>query len=173
MTFSVTKFGKPLDPSLYTWDKANNVFSTEEDHLVLDFGDYNGVTFKTGYYCTFHTENNCTFHTGSGCIFNTGFDCTFYTEDGCIFNTVDNCKFYTGENCIFNTGVNCTFDTENNCTFNVSWSCKFTVGKECVIVRRDIFEVIFPPEKKWIKLNDCRTPGYLNEEEILMKEIIE
>lgn len=157
MTFSVTKNGQPLDPDKYTWDEENKVFSTYESFLVLDFIDYFNVTFNTGHYC----------------IFNTGHSCTFNTKYNCTFNTGPYCIFHTGSYCIFNTDYKCTFNTEYCCMFNVYYSCKFKVGKECVIKRRDVFEFFSPPDNKLIQLNEWKIPGFLTEEEILMKEIIE
>lgn len=63
-TFNVTKNGKPLDPSLYTWDEKTKTFSTKESGLVLDFRSLDN--------CTFYTGNSCTFDTGYGCTFKTG-----------------------------------------------------------------------------------------------------
>ena len=76
MNFSVTKNGKELNKSRYTWNEKNLVFSTNEHNLVLDFSGLNGITFRTGY--------NCTFDTGSGCTFDTGSDCTFKTGEQCV-----------------------------------------------------------------------------------------
>ena len=55
MNFSVTQYGKELDPSKYNWDPKTKTFSTTEDDLVLDFSNINGVTFDTGDNCTFKT----------------------------------------------------------------------------------------------------------------------
>ena len=59
MTFSVTQYGKPLDPSKYFWDEDKKIFSTKENDLVLDFSDYYFITFNTGYSCYFHTGSDC------------------------------------------------------------------------------------------------------------------
>lgn len=64
MNYSVTKNGKPLDKSLYTWDEETKTFSSKEDGLVLDFSDCSGVTFETGSNCTFDTRSRCTFKAG-------------------------------------------------------------------------------------------------------------
>ena len=74
-TFSVTKDGKPLAPSLYNWDEKTRTFSSSENGLVLDFRELSDCTFNTGWDCTFVTNGNCTFKTGSGCTFDTGEDC--------------------------------------------------------------------------------------------------
>ena len=66
--FSVTKNGKELDKSLYTWDENSKTFSTCENGLVLDFISVNGCTFKTGGDCTFKTDDYCTFKTGEECV---------------------------------------------------------------------------------------------------------
>ena len=124
--FSVTKNGKELDKSLYTWDENSKTFSTCENGLVLDFISVNGCTFKTGGDCTFKTDDDCTFKTGDYCTFNTGYDCTFDT----------------GHNCTFDTGYDCTFDTGDCCTFKTDDYCTFKTGEECVAVRRGIFEII-------------------------------
>ena len=116
--FSVTKNGKELDKSLYTWDENSKTFSTCENGLVLDFISVNGCTFKTG--------GDCTFKTGFGCTFKTGYDCTFDTGGDCTFKTDDDCTFDTGDCCTFKTDDYCTFKT----------------GEECVAVRRGIFEII-------------------------------
>jgi len=92
MNFSVTKKGKPLDPSLYSWDKKTKTFSTTESELVLDFNNMDNITFKT--------SSNCTFDTGSDCTFNTGSDCTFKTGSDCTFDTCSSCTFKTGWNCV-------------------------------------------------------------------------
>ena len=89
--FSVTQFGKPLDPSKYIWDESTRTFSTNESNLVLDFLD---VDF-------------CTFTTGSNCIFTTGYSCTFTTLDRCTFTTCSDCTFTTGSDCTFTTGSEC------------------------------------------------------------------
>lgn len=76
MKFSITKFGKKLKKSLYTWDKKTQTLSTNEDNLVLDFPGIDRITFKTG--------SNCTFNTGHSCTFNTNSDCTFKVDHNCI-----------------------------------------------------------------------------------------
>ena len=73
--FSVTKNGKELDKSLYTWDENSKTFSTCENGLVLDFISVNGCTFKTGFGCTFKTDDCCTFDVDDGCTFKTGEEC--------------------------------------------------------------------------------------------------
>ena len=64
---TVTKNGKPLDQTLYTYDESNKVFSSSENGLVVHF-DGHGGTFKTGTGCTFKTGYGCTFDTGYGCV---------------------------------------------------------------------------------------------------------
>ena len=97
--FSVTQHGKELDKSKYVWDENNKVFSTKEDNLVLDFSDYDGITFNTNHSCIFSTGDNCTFNTEGFCVFMTGSNCTFNTNLNCTFNTGDSCTFNTGRNC--------------------------------------------------------------------------
>ena len=70
--FTVTQKGKPLSTELYTWDESTKTFSSNENDLVLDFTEIDGVTFKTGGYCIFKTGNECNFKTESGCFFKTG-----------------------------------------------------------------------------------------------------
>ena len=134
--FSVTKNGKKLDKNLYTWDEESKTFSTKEDRLVLDFSEYNGVTFKTSYGCTFKTGHDCTFNTSHSCTFDTGPYCTFKTGSGCTFKTV----------------YDCTFDTGSSCTFKTE--------EDCVIVRRDVFEIIQPEPNVKIRLNGWGEKGY-------------
>jgi hypothetical protein len=152
MNFSVTKNGKPLSKELYTWDEKTKTFSSNESYLVLDFTGIDGVTFRTGHFCTFETSSLCTFKTGSGCTFQTGFNCTFKTGF--------NCTFDTGSGCTFKTGSRCTFKTYSHCTFDTSSDCTFKTGSKCVVVRRDIFEVIQLKENQKIKLNGCQVKGY-------------
>ena len=76
MSYSVTKNGIPLDPSLYTFNEETRTFSSKEDDLVLDFSLISGCTFKTGSGCTFNTNSYCTFKTS--------YDCTFKTGSGCV-----------------------------------------------------------------------------------------
>jgi len=99
MNFSITQNGKKLSKRKYNWNKDTKILSTNENNLVLDFSEYNGVTFKTGH--------NCTFKTGNGCIFKTNSNCTF--------NTGDYCTFKTGYNCTFNIGSSCTFTCREKC----------------------------------------------------------
>ena len=144
MNFSVTKNGKELDPSLYTWDESTKTFATDESGLVLDFSEMYGVTFKTGDFCAFKTGDRCAFKTGRECTFKTGSNCAFYTGD--------NCAFYTWHSCAFKTGYGCTFDT--------GYGCIFKTGERCVIVRRDVYEVIEIEPNKKIKLNVFNVKGF-------------
>jgi len=144
MSYSITKFGIPLDKSLYTIDEKTKTFSSNEWRLVLDFINETGWTFKT--------DSNCTFNTGSCCTFNTGYNCTFKTGRDCTFKTDSDCTFDTDSDCTFNTGSDCTFDTFHNCTFNT--------GSDCVVVRRDRYEVIELKEGIKIKLNNFNIKGY-------------
>lgn len=137
--FSVTKDGKPLDKSLYTWDEKTRTLSTTENNLVLDFSGLDNCAFKTGSICTFNTGHNCTFDTGWDCTFKTDYSCIFYTGSGCTFDTdwgctfrTDSyCTFNTGHKCTFKTGLGCTFDTGDNCTFKTDWDCTFDTGYNC------------------------------------------
>lgn len=160
MDFSITKFGKKLKKSLYTWDEKTQTLSTNEDNLVLDFSGINRVTFKTGFNCTFNTSHSCVFNTGSGCTFSTGSSCTFNTTGNCIFNTSYNCTFYTGAGCTFDVGFNCTFKTGAGCAFKTSCDCTFDTGGNCVIIRRDVYEVIEILHNTRIKLNSCGIKSY-------------
>jgi hypothetical protein len=56
----VLQNGKPLDLEKFEWDEKTNVFSSEENGLVLDFKGIDDCTFKTWF--------DCTFKTGSGCV---------------------------------------------------------------------------------------------------------
>lgn len=109
--FSVTQYGKALDNSKYSWDEKNKIFNTDENDLVLDFSDYDGVTFRTGNCCTLTTGFDCIFSTGNDCVFKTGAGCKFKTGDYCIFKTSDSCVFRTGHNCFVSRydvlGVTC------------------------------------------------------------------
>ena len=149
----ITQYGKELDVSKYNWDKETKTFSTKESNLVLDFSDYDGITFKTGANCTFNTGDDCTFNTGSGCTFKTGPDCTFNTGDSCTF-------FDTGSDCNFKTGSNCTFETSYGCTFNTGPNCTFHTGYNCFCIRYDVKGITEIPEGKRIKLNNHTISGY-------------
>jgi hypothetical protein len=142
--FSVTKNGKALNKSKYTWNEKTKTFSTTEYNLVIDFTGVNNVTFRTGSYCVFKTGDNCTFDTGNNCTFKTGSDCTFKT----------------GVRCTFNTGALCTFDTGYSCTFNT--------GENCVAIRYDVKGIIKIPEGKTIKFNTTEVSGY----KVIEKHII-
>jgi hypothetical protein len=150
--FSVTKDGEVLDPRLYTWDEKTKTFSSEEDGLVLDFTDVDGVTFKTGSDCTFITDSYCAFNTVSSCTFLTGSYCVFYTGSSCTF--------VTSYSCTFKTGHSCTFKTGSDCAFNTGYSCIFEVGKNCSLIRYDVSGVTEIPTDKKIKLNDYKIAGY-------------
>jgi hypothetical protein len=127
MNFSVTKDGLPLDPSLYSWNSKNYIFSTSQDGLILDFSGIN--------YCTFITPRSCTFKTGKHCNFITGWDCIFETEGMCTFTT--------GANCNFKTGWNCTFESGNYCTFET--------GTKSVVINGQLFWVIDISDYKKVK----------------------
>jgi hypothetical protein len=170
--FSVTRFGKELDKSKYTWDEKNKVFSTKENCLVLDFWDYDRVTFNTGFGCIFGARNYCIFNTGSDCIFNTISFCHFNTSSHCTFATGNYCIFNTDSFCIFKTSSDCIFNTGSDCTFNTNSDCTFKTGENCVVIRRDVIGTIEIPVNKTIKLNDYKIAGYTEIEEI-KKEIKE
>ena len=160
MNYSVTKNGKPLSKSLYTFDEETRTFFSNEDGLVFDFNNIGGATFKTGSSCTFKTGSSCTFETGYYCTFDTGSRCTFKTGSSCTFDTGSYCTFDTESYCTFKTGYYCTFKTGSDCTFNTGSGCTFETGKDCVVVRRDIFEVITLTEGITIKLNEAGASGY-------------
>ena len=83
--FTVSQNGKELDKSKYSWDEKSKTFGTNEDNLVLDFSEHNGVAFNTGSDCTFKTGLNCTFNTGWNCTFNVGEKCCLhYTWNDCF-----------------------------------------------------------------------------------------
>ena len=83
--FTVSQNGKELDKSKYSWDEKSKTFGTDENDLVLDFSEHNGVAFKTGANCTFKTGSNCTFNTGWNCTFNVGEKCCLhYTWNDCF-----------------------------------------------------------------------------------------
>jgi hypothetical protein len=164
-TFSVTKCGIPLDPSLYTWDEKTKTFSSKEYGLVLDFAGITGVTFNTGYNCTFYTGNSCTFKTGSSCTFNAGSNCAFKTGADCTFDTGYRCTFITGHSCTFKTGHDCAFKTSSHCTFKTSSKCTFEVGENCCLIRYDVKGVTEIPTGKKIQLNDYGISGYTIVEE--------
>jgi hypothetical protein len=151
-TFSVTRNGWALNPSLYNWDEKTKTFSSKENGLVLDFTDVYGVTFNTGHSCTFKTGSVCTFKTDSHCTFDTGHSCVFDTGHYCTFNTDSYCAFYTGPYCTFETGSDCTFKTNYNCTFEV--------GDNCFMTRFDVKGVTEIPTGKKIKLNGQEIAGY-------------
>jgi len=143
--FTVTQFGKALAKSKYQWNEETRAFSSEENHLVLDFSEVDG----------------CTINAGSHCVFKSGKDCSFNTGPGCTFYTKANCEFNTEHWCYFNTEPLCIFNTRDACTFDVGHACTITTGKESVIVRRGgVFEVIQPEPFQTIKLNGDKTLGY-------------
>ena len=55
----VLQNGKPLPLDKFEWDEKTNTFSSDENYLVLDFGDINNCTFNTGSDCTFKTGEHC------------------------------------------------------------------------------------------------------------------
>ena len=137
-SFSVTRSGIKLDISRYNWNEETRIFSTNEndDNLVLDFRNWDGVIFRTG--------NSCIFKTGDYCIFDTGSNCTFDTFSSCTFRTGPYCTFHTGSDCTFHTGSDCTFLT----------------GSNCVAIRYDVNGIIYIPDEKIIKLNGDGIPGF-------------
>ena len=160
--YSITKKGEPLDLRLYRWNEKTKTLITKESGLVLDFSDYEGVTFKTGSFCTFKTGCDCTFDTGYDCTFETWGGCTFKTGKYCTFKTWSDCTFNTGHGCTFQTGYDCTFGTLWNCIFKTGFNCTFDTGNDCVVIRKDIFEVINMNDikTKKIKLNGHGEAGY-------------
>jgi hypothetical protein len=160
MNYSITQNGKPLSPDKYIWDAATKTLATTENDLVLDFGDVDRVTFRTGSNCTFNTGSFCTFGTGSFCTFNTGSYCTFKTGSSCTFNTGSDCTFGTGSYCTFNTGSDCTFNTGSDCTFSTGFDCTFKTGKNCSLIRYDVDGVTELPVDTTIKLNSYGVAGY-------------
>ena len=85
----VLQNGKPLDLDKFEWDEKTNTFTTQENDLMLDFGNIDNFNFNTGSYCNFNTGSYCNFKTGSDCNFNTGFNCNFKTGSYCIFSFIE------------------------------------------------------------------------------------
>jgi len=176
MNYSVTRFGAPLDKSLYTIDEKTRTFSSEEHGLVLDFNLVNGWKFQTSFNCTLKTGSDCSFVAGDNCFFRTGFGCVFDTDSDCIFKTGAYCTFNTSYECTFDAGYNCTFNTGYGCvfkagpygTFKVGSDCiistnyfsTFETGPNCVVLRRDTEEVIELTEGTKKKLNTYGVRGY-------------
>ena len=90
---SISQAGKIIDPSKYSMDFDNKIFSSEESHLVFDFHSTDGWTFNTGDNCTFEADGSCTFKAGDYGIFKAGRNCTFKTGRGCTFDTESECAF--------------------------------------------------------------------------------
>lgn len=193
--FTVSRFGVPLDPSLYTWDEENKTLTTQESNLVIDAYHTAGMIFYTGNGCMFKTSSDCAFYTGKDCIFQTGSRCAFQTGSNCQFTTGSNCNFTTGSNCHFiteshcnfnHTGIQCVFTTGAFCRFlavsgifNIGPSCKFySVGMCSMVIRRDIDEMYPYPEGKRIEVERWHVKGfkelnffqYKNPEEIFLKD---
>jgi hypothetical protein len=160
ITFSVTKYGKVLDPRSYDWNENTKTFSSNEHGLVLDFTSVDEVAFNTGHSCTFLTGSECTFNTGNSCIFKTGPSCTFNTGSYCTFKTGSYCTFKTSSNCTFEASTNCTFNTDSDCTFKTSYNCTFEVGENCFLMRYDVKGVTEIPPGKKIKSNGYKIYGY-------------
>jgi hypothetical protein len=147
--FSITQNGIELDKSKYNWNEETKTLTTTKNNLVLDFSDYNNVTFNTGYFCTFKTGHTCTFNTGSYCTFYTGHTCTFYT----------------GSYCTFNTSYSCTFTTGFDCTFTTSSDCTLKTGDNCVAIRYDVKGITEIPKDITIKFNSIGVSGYTKVQE--------
>jgi hypothetical protein len=155
--FSITQYGKELDKSKYSWNEKTKTLSTTEIYLVLDFSNYDNVTFNTGNYCIFTTGHHCTFTTGHYCTFTTGSSCAFHTSYSCTFKTGDYCTFKTGSFCTFKTGKNCIFHTGYDCTFKTD--------ENCVAIRYDVKGIIEIPKDITIKFNDYGISGYTEVQE--------
>lgn len=158
--FLITRDGKIIDPSLYTWDKHSRTLTTKEAGLTLDFSGIDNIIFNTGSNCIFLADINCIFNTGNYCMFNTSSYCTFNTGHNCMFRTGSGCIFSTGSMCMFDTDSGCIFETNSDCIFRTGSSCTFKTEEKCVIIRRDVDEVIEIPENIRIRLNDYKVKEY-------------
>ena len=99
-----------------------------------------------------------------------------YTFDGKYFSShyanldID----FSGRDYInFNVYNHIKIKCGNNCELNIWCSCKIKAGKGSKFYRNITKEKGELPENKWIKFNGFEIPGYLNEEELMLKEIIE
>ncbi|MBI4149705.1 hypothetical protein HY491_04610 [Candidatus Woesearchaeota archaeon] len=158
--YSITQFGKPLDPGKYVIDRGAKTFSSKESDLVLDFSGENGWTFNVRHRCAFITGNHCTFETGHDCLFETASDCVFRTGYDCVFRTGAYCTFNTGHRCTFRTGSDCVFRTGSGCVFHTYSDCTFKAGEQSVCIRRDTFESIPLPPGRLIRLHEHQVPGW-------------
>ena len=70
--YKITKNNKPLDPKLYTIDKVNQTFASEENGLVIDFTGEGGWIFRIKYGCTITAGHSCIITAGNGCNITTG-----------------------------------------------------------------------------------------------------
>lgn len=127
----VTRDGKILDPSLYTFE--NNIFTSDESYLTISCY-VDGVTFNTRSHCTFNAQSHCIFNTRSYCVFNTQSYCIFNTWNHCTFSTLSYCNFNTGSYCNFKTDASCNFNTKSNCVFMVKFECAFKTASYCVLL---------------------------------------
>lgn len=83
VAFSVTQFGEPLSKDKYIYDPDKSIFSTNENHLVIDFAGVSGFTITVG--------NTCVISAGYGNTFKTGICCTFDVSHSCAFDVGNNC----------------------------------------------------------------------------------
>ena len=77
--FTVSQNGQPLPKSKYNWDEKTKTFSTEENNVVVDFGDVEGVMVKTGNSSTVKTGHSSTVKTGYSSTVTTGDSSTVTT----------------------------------------------------------------------------------------------
>jgi len=134
--YKITKDGVALDPKLYTIDKVNRTFTSEENGLVINF------TGKSDWH--FRIRNNCTVTAGDECFIDAWGDCTITTANRCTINTGSGCDITTGDYAVVVTCGNSTI----------------TGGENCVVIRRYTNEVIKLIAGQTIRLNGYRTEGY-------------
>ena len=86
----ITKNGKDLDPSLYTWDEKNKTLSILISGCTIDCGA--DCTIKCGDYCTINCRAYCTINCRAYCTINCGCDCTINSKGNKVI--VINRSFY-------------------------------------------------------------------------------
>ena len=146
MQITVSKNGQIVDSGKYDWNTNTKTFSTNEDGLVLDFGELENVTIKCGYSCTINSGSHCTINSGSHCTINSGYDCTINSGSYCTINC--------GNSCTINSGYNCTINCGYSCTIRTYWDTEIIAGKNCILVYifDEICESYKLPEQKKCKI---------------------
>jgi len=168
MDFVVSRKGKILDSTEYSWDSETRTFSCNYFGCTLDFGNLENITINCGSGCKINCRDDCIINCIDSCVISCGSNCRINCRDFCILRAetcciinggtdchiiiISNCFIKCGDNCYIKGGSNNTINCSNDCIVKCHVDCSIICGSNCNI-QPQCRTIIFPGDCCKIRYN--------------------